>query len=88
MSEQYKDFKEVYIVQFLGENFGYGHIMAIAHELWARQLEKDGFPARGAHVAVSLPMVKAEYQSQVCRDPIYKNIVDRAFGGVEDGNVD
>lgn len=85
---QYKDFKEVYIVQFLGEKFGYGHIMAICHELWVRQLEKDGFPIIGAHIPVSVSRLKDEYQALDVRDPVYKNIVDRALGEEEDdGNV-
>lgn len=74
-----RDTRDVYAVKRLGDEIGYGHLMAIAHELWARILEEKGLPRRGAHVAVGSSMVKDEYVEDAVTDKIYKVIVERAL---------
>lgn len=82
MSKYDKDVQDVYAVKQLGDSIGYGHLMAIAHELWARYLEEKGLPRKGAHCAVGYPWVKDEYQADALTDPIYKVIVERALADI------
>lgn len=42
MSKYDRDSRDVYAVKRLGDEIGYGHLMALAHELWARHLEDKG----------------------------------------------
>ena len=70
---------EVLEVRQLGESIGYGHLMALAHELWALDLESKGMPRSGAHVPVSIVMVKDEYQKDALNDPVYTSFVERAL---------
>ena len=79
MSKYDRDSADVYAVKKLGDEIGYGHLMALAHELWARHLESKGLPRTGAFVAVSFPMVKEEYQADAIRDQIYTIIVSKAL---------
>ena len=79
MSKYDRDIQDVYAVKQLGDAIGYGHLMDIAHELWARLLEDKGLPRRGAHCVVGYPMVKEEYQTEALNDPIYTYIVDKAL---------
>ena len=79
MSKYDRDIQDVYAVKQLGDAIGYGHLMAIAHELWARHLESKGLPRTGAHVVVGFPMVKDEYQADAIRDQIYTIIVSKAL---------
>ena len=44
MSKYDRDSADVYAVKRLGDEIGYGHLMALAHELWARHLEEKGLP--------------------------------------------
>ena len=74
-----RDIQDVYAVKQLGDAIGYGHLMAIAHELWARHLEDKGLPRSGAHCVVGYPMVKEEYQTEALNDPIYTIVVDKAL---------
>jgi hypothetical protein len=70
-------------VRKLGEAIGYGHLMATAHELWARKLETQGLPRSGAHVAVSYPMVKDEYQKEAITDEVYEVLVGNVLDKLE-----
>jgi len=70
---------EVLEVRRLGESIGYGHLMALAHELWAIDLESKGISRTGAHVPVSIVMVRDEYQKEALNDPIYTILVKRAL---------
>lgn len=79
MSKYDRDSCDVYAVKRLGDEIGYGHLMALAHELWARYLEEKGLPRSGAHCAVGYPMIKDEYQADALNDSIYKVIVERAL---------
>lgn len=79
MSKYDRDSADVYAVKRLGDEIGYGHLMALAHELWARYLEEKGLPRSGAHVVVGYPMVKDEYQADALNDPIYTIIVGKAL---------
>lgn len=79
MSKYDRDSRDVYAVKRLGDEIGYGHLMALAHELWARHLEEKGLPRKGAHCVVGYPMIKDEYQADAINDPIYKVIVERAL---------
>jgi len=79
MSKYDRDSADVYAVKRLGDEIGYGHLMALAHELWARYLEEKGLPREGAHCAVGYSMIKDEYQANALNDPIYKMIVERAL---------
>ena len=79
MSKYDRDIQDVYAVKQLGDAIGYGHLMAIAHELWARHLEDKGLPRSGAHCVVGYPMVKEEYQTEALNDPIYTIVVDKAL---------
>lgn len=79
MSKYDRDSRDVYAVKRLGDEIGYGHLMAIAHELWARHLEEKGLPREGAFCAVGYPMVKKEYVEDAVTDPIYKVVVERAL---------
>jgi len=79
MSKYDRDIQDVYAVKQLGDAIGYGHLMDIAHELWARHLEDKGLPRRGSHCVVGYPMVKEEYQTEALNDPIYTYIVDKAL---------
>ena len=77
MSKYDRGRDDVYAVKRLGDEIGYGHLMALAHELWARHLESKGLPRTGAHCAVGYSMIKDEYQAAALNDPIYKAIVER-----------
>ena len=79
MSKYDRDSRDVYAVKRLGDEIGYGHLMALAHELWARHLEEKGLPRKGAHCVVGYPMIKDEYQADALTDQIYKVIVERAL---------
>lgn len=79
MSKYDRESRDVYAVKRLGDEIGYGHLMALAHELWAKYLEEKGLPRKGAHCAVGYPMIKDEYQADAITDPIYKVIVERAL---------
>ena len=79
MSKYDRDIQDVYAVKQLGDEIGYGHLMALAHELWARHLEEKGLPRKGAHCAVGYSAIKDEYQSDAMNDPIYKVIVERVL---------
>lgn len=85
---------EVLEVRRLGESIGYGHLMALAHELWAIDLESKGISRTGAHVSVSITMVRDEYQKEALNDPVYTSFVERALtemNGINDkkeGNAD
>ena len=79
MSRYDRDIQDVYAVKQLGDAIGYGHLMAIAHELWARHLEDKGLPRSGAHCVVGYPMVKEEYQTEALNDTIYTIVVDKAL---------
>ena len=70
---------EVLEVRRLGESIGYGHLMALAHELWAIDLESKGISRTGAHVSVSITMVRDEYQKDALNDPVYTSFVERAL---------
>lgn len=79
MSKYDRDSRDVYAVKRLGDEIGYGHLMSIAHELWARLLEAKGFPREMAFVVVGHSMVKDEYVKEAVADPIYKVVVERAL---------
>lgn len=79
MSKYDRDSRDVYAVKRLGDEIGYGHLMALAHELWARYLEEKGLPREGAFCAVGHSMVKEEYVEDAVIDPIYKVVVERAL---------
>ena len=79
MSKYDRDSADVYAVKRLGDEIGYGHLMALAHELWARHLEEKGLPREGAFCAVGHSMVKEEYVEDAVTDPIYKVVVERAL---------
>ena len=79
MSKYDRDSRDVYAVKRLGDEIGYGHLMALAHELWARHLEEKGLPREGAFCAVGHSMVKEEYVEDAVTDPIYKVVVERAL---------
>lgn len=79
MSKYDRDSDDVYAVKRLGDEIGYGHLMALAHELWARHLESKGLPRTGAHVVVGFTMVKDEYQADAIRNQIYTIIVSKAL---------
>ena len=79
MSKYDKDVQDVYAVKQLGDSIGYGHLMAIAHELWARHLEEKGLPRKGAHCAVGYSMVKEQYQAEALNDRIYTIVVGKAL---------
>ena len=79
MSKYDRDIQDVYAVKQLGDAIGYGHLMAIAHELWARHLESKGLPRRGAHCVVGYPMVKEQFQAEALNDKIYTIIVGKAL---------
>ena len=79
MSKYDRDSADVYAVKRLGDEIGYGHLMTLAHELWARHLEEKGLPREGAFCAVTSPMIKDEYQADAINDPIYKVIVENAL---------
>ena len=88
MSKYDRDIQDVYAVKQLGDEIGYGHLMALAHELWARHLESKGLPRTGAFVAVSFPMVKDEYQADAIRDPIYTIVVSKALDEADTPQMD
>ena len=75
-----RDSDDVYAVKRLGEEIGYGHLMGLAHELWARYLEEKGLSREGAHCVVGYSQVKEEYQKYALNDPVYKAKVERALG--------
>ena len=79
MSKYDRDIQDVYAAKQLGDSIGYGHLMAIAHELWARHLEEKGLPRKGAHCAVGYPMVKEQYQAEALNDRIYTIVVGKAL---------
>lgn len=79
MSKYDKDIQDVYAVKQPGDSIGYGHLMAIAHELWARHLENKGLPRSGAHCVVGYTMVKERYQAEALNDRIYTIIVGKAL---------
>ena len=79
MSKYDRDSRDVYAVKKLGDEIGYGHLMALAHELWARHLEEKGLPREGAFCAVGRSMVKEEYVEDAVTDSIYKVVVERAL---------
>lgn len=79
MSKYDRDSADVYAVKRLGDEIGYGHLMSLAHELWARYLEEKGLPREGAYCAVGHSMVKEEYVEDAITDPIYKVAVERAL---------
>lgn len=79
MSKYDRDSRDVYAVKRLGDEIGYGHLMAIAHELWARHLEEKGLPREGAFCAVGYSRIKDEYQADAMNDPIYSVVVERAL---------
>ena len=79
MSKYDRNSRDVYAVKRLGDEIGYGHLMALAHELWAWHLEEKGLPREGAYCAVGYSEVKDEYQADAMNDPIYKVIVERAL---------
>lgn len=70
--------KEVLAVKELGEQIGYGHMMLIAHALWARELEERYGTREGAWVPANLSDVK-----EGCRkgldSVVYKHMVDKAL---------
>ncbi len=47
-------------VRQLGEQMGYGHLMALASALWRDQLQKSGTPIEGASIPVLSYDVKDE----------------------------
>ena len=53
--------------------------MALAHELWAVDLESKGISRTGAHVSVSITMVRDEYQEEALNDPVYTIFVEKAL---------
>lgn len=71
--------KEVAQVQALGEQIGYGHLMCIAHELWARKLEQDGLPRNASFCVVPYFDIKKKNVDEYLNDPIYKRIVEDYF---------
>lgn len=79
MSKYDRDSRDVYAVKTLGDEIGYGHLMALAHELWARHLEEKGFSRNMAHCSVDYRMIKEEHQKYAVNDPVYKGIVERAL---------
>ena len=79
MGKYDRDIQDVYAVKQLGDAIGYGHLMAIAHELWARHLEDRGLPRRGAHCVVGYQMVREQYQAEALNDRIYTIVVDKAL---------
>jgi len=79
MSKYDRDSADICAVKRLGDEIGFGHLMAIAHEVWARELEEKGLPREGAFCAVGYSRIKDEYQADAMNDPIYKVIVERAL---------
>lgn len=79
MSNRLLERQEVLAVKRLGEEIGYGNLMAIAHELWARMLEDKYGTRKGAHVVVGSSMVKDEYREDAERDPVYEVVVGRVL---------
>jgi hypothetical protein len=51
---------EVKAVKELGEQIGYGHMMALASALWRKSLKEKGYPESGAFVATILQCVEKE----------------------------
>ena len=88
MSKYDRNSRDVYAVKRLGDEIGYGHLMALAHELWAWHLEEKGLPREGAYCAVGYSEVKDEYQADAMNDPIYKVIVERALADTPQTDCD
>ena len=79
MGKYDRDIQDVYAVKQLGDAIGYGHLMAIAHELWARHLEDRGLPRRRAPCGVGYQRGKEQYQAEALNDRIYTIVVDKAL---------
>ena len=71
--------KEVAQVHALGEQIGYGHLMCIAHELWARKLEQDGIPRNGAFCVVPYFDIEQNKADEYLNDKIYTKIIKEYF---------
>ena len=53
--------EEIRRVKELGKLIGYGNMMDIASALWQADLHKNYTLDTGAHIPVSLPMIKEKY---------------------------
>lgn len=84
MSNRLLEKQEVLAVKKLGDEIGYGNLMAIAHELWAKMLEDKYGTREGAFVVVGSSMVKEKYRTIAERDPIYMIVVERVLKDAEE----
>ena len=71
--------KEVAQVHALGEQIGYGNLMCIAHELWARKLEQDGLPRNAAFCVVPYFDIEQNKVDEYVNDKIYTKIIKEYF---------
>ena len=71
--------EQVLKVYELGEEIGYGNMMEIAHEIWARILEHAGISRKAAFCAVGYRAIKFENLDEALRDVVYYRMVDDAI---------
>ncbi len=69
---------EVKAVKELGDEIGYGHLMALASALWRKSLKEKGFPESGAFVPTILECVEKEMAAKTRAERImYDDFVSR-----------
>jgi hypothetical protein len=56
---------EIKIIKEIGEQIGYGHMMAIASALWRKSLKDKGYPESGAFVPVILQCIKSDIKTEL-----------------------
>jgi hypothetical protein len=49
-------------VKQLGEELGYGHLMALASALWKKDMEDNDYPVSGVFVPTCLSFIKEDLQ--------------------------
>ncbi len=54
--------QEIEIVKQLGDQIGYGHLMALASALWRQTLKEKGYPTIGAFVPTCEPFIHKDYK--------------------------
>jgi len=60
--------EEIKAIKILGEQIGYGHMMALTSALWRQKLKEDGYSDRGAFIPTIIIFLKEEYREIVGKE--------------------
>ncbi len=77
--------REVAVLEMLGDNIGYGHLMALATALWRRKLKAEGLPENAAFIGVCDISIKKDRLKSVMKEVhMYDEIIKRYYGEVSE----